>query len=70
MARRLRFSNATEIRKSLAKVANWTLNGEVDVKVANAITLSANAMINAIKTCEMEDEIAEIRGMLDDKKSN
>lgn len=38
---KLRWNNATEIRRSLARVNNMVLNGELPAKSANAVYYSA-----------------------------
>lgn len=52
MGIRLRMKTATEVRRTLARVANMVLNGEIDTKVANTIILACNAVLGAIRTDE------------------
>lgn len=46
---RLRWSTPTECRRSLAKVNNMVVNGELDSKSANSIYFSANLILEALK---------------------
>ena len=50
---KLRWNSATEVRRSLARVNNMVLNGELPAKSANAIYYSANLILKAI---ELETE--------------
>ena len=48
MAIRLRMRTPTEIRRTLARVANMALNNEIDTKTANTIILACNAVLSAM----------------------
>lgn len=71
MAIRLRMRTATEVKRTLARVANMALNGEIDTKVANTVILACNAILGAIRTDEQQKKIDELEELLDDisKKS-
>lgn len=60
---KLRWNNATEIRRSLARVNNMVLNGELPAKSANAVYYSANLILKALEA-EMNERAA---GKLDGK---
>lgn len=62
MARRkqLKLSNANEVRKALARIANMVLNGEIETKQANSIILACNAILSGIRTDEQEKKIVEL----------
>lgn len=47
--KKLRWNNPKEIRRSLAKVNNMVLNGELSAKEANSIFYSANLLLKAIE---------------------
>lgn len=55
---RLRWSTTAECRRSLAKVNNMVVNGELDAKSANSIYFSANLILEALK---MEHEQKETK---------
>ncbi len=64
MSVRLRMRTTTEIKRTLARVANMALNGEIDTKVANTIILACNAVLGAIKTDEQQKKIDELEALL------
>lgn len=64
MGIRLRMKTATEVRRTLARVANMVLNGEIDTKVANTIILACNAVLGAIRTDEQQKKIDELEELL------
>lgn len=63
---KMRLKTPTDIRRALARVANMVLNGEIDTKTANTITLTCNAILGAIRTDEQKKKIDELELMLDD----
>lgn len=64
MAIRLRMGTPTEIRRTLARVANMALNNEIDTKTANTIILACNAVLSAIRTDEQQKKIDELEELL------
>lgn len=69
MARiRLRMKTPTEIKRTLARVANMALNGEIDNKTANTIILACNAILGAIRIDEQQKKIDELENLLEDMK--
>ena len=66
MAIRLRMGTPTEIRRTLARVANMALNNEIDTKTANTIILACNAVLSAIRTDEQQKKIDELEELLDE----
>lgn len=66
MAIRLRMRTPTEIRRTLARVANMALNNEIDTKTANTIILACNAVLSAIRTDEQQRKIDELEELLDE----
>ena len=46
---KLRWSSPAEVRRSLARVNNMLLNGELPAKDANAIYFSANLILQALE---------------------
>ena len=47
--KKLRWNTATQVRRSLARVNNMVLNGEITAKEANAIYYSANLILKALE---------------------
>ena len=66
MAIRLRMRTPTEIRRTLARVANMALNNEIDTKTANTIILACNAVLSAIRTDEQQRKIDDLEELLDE----
>lgn len=66
MSIRLRMRTTTEIKRTLARVANMALNGEIDTKVANTVILACNAILGAIKTDEQQKKIDELGELLNE----
>ena len=66
MSIRLRTRTTTEINRTLARVANMALNGEIDTKVANTVILACNAILGAIKTDEQQKKIDELEELLNE----
>ena len=64
MSIRLRMGTPTEIKRTLARVANMALNGEIDTKTANTIILACNAILGAIRTDEQQKKIEELEVLL------
>lgn len=62
---RLRMGTPTEIKRTLARVANMALNGEVDTKVANTIILACNAILGTIRADEQAKKIEKLEKMLE-----
>ena len=47
--KKLRWNTATQVRRSLARVNNMVLNGEITAREANAIFYSANLVLKALE---------------------
>ncbi len=62
---RLRMGTPTEIKRTLARVANMALNGQIDTKVANTIILACNAILGTIRVDEQTKKIEELEKILD-----
>lgn len=61
---RLRMGTPTEVRRTLARVANMAANGEMDTKTANTIILACNAVLSAIRTDEQQKKIDELEEII------
>ncbi len=64
MAKRLKMSNSMEIRKSVNRLANMLLNGEVDPRTANAILYACNVCLGAIRTDEQAKKLDELEKLV------
>lgn len=63
---RLRFKTPTDIKRSLARVANMVLNNEITPKQANSAIYAANVILEAIKTDEQQKKIQELESIFND----
>ena len=66
--RNLKLDTPENIRKALAKIANLTYKGELDVKVANSLTLTCNAILSGIRVDNQDKKIAELEIMLNEQE--
>ena len=65
--KRLKLSSPYEVRKALSRIANMTLNGEIDTKTANSIILACNAILGGIRTDEQQKKIDELEEIMLEK---
>ena len=65
---RLRMGTPAEVRRTLARVANMAVNGEIDTKTANTIILACNAVLSAIRTDEQQRKIDQLEELLNEVK--
>ena len=59
VAKRLKMSSSREVRRTVNRIANMLLNGNIDPKTANAILYACNVCLGAIRTDEQEKKLAE-----------
>ena len=65
---KLKLSTPKEIRKSLATVANWVLNDEIEPKKANAFVYVTNSILTSIRVDEQQKEIEELKEIVEEIK--
>lgn len=63
----LRLSTARDVRKTLSRITNMLINDEIDSKKANTIIYACNSILNSIRTDELEKQLAELEGIVNDK---
>lgn len=61
---RLKTRTATEVRRTLSRIMNMVVNGEIDNKTANTIILGCNAVLSAFRTDEQQRKIDELEQLL------
>ena len=68
---RLKTRTATEVRRTLSRIMNMVVNGEIDNKTANTIILGCNAVLSALRTDEQQKKLDDLERMLNEigKKS-
>lgn len=59
-ARRLKLGTPLEVRQSIARLANLTLNGQLEPKAANACLYACSLALNAIKAGAMQAQLDEL----------
>lgn len=64
MALKVRLNSSSEIRRTLQRITNAMLSGELDTAKANSAINACNAAINAITKGEQEKKIAELESLL------
>lgn len=66
--RKLSWSNAREVRRSLSAVNNMLLNDKIEPERARAIVYTANAILQSIRIDEQEKQIEELREIIEEIK--
>ena len=66
--RKLSWSNAKEVRRSLAAINNMLLNDKIEADKARAIVYTANAILQSIRIDEQEKQIEELREIINEIK--
>ncbi len=64
--RSLKLDTPKNVRKALSKIANMTIRGEIDPKVANSFTVTCNAILGSIRIDEQDAKIEELERRLDE----
>ena len=62
--RKLSWSNAREVRRSLATINNMLLNDKIEADKARAIVYTANTILSSIRQDETDREIAELKEII------
>ena len=60
----LKLSTPADIRRSIARVGNMILNGEIDPKRGNSIIYVCNSVLNVIKVSEMQTKLDELEALV------
>lgn len=61
---RFKTGTPTEVRRTLSRVMNMAVNGEIDSKIANTIILGCNAVLSSIRTDEQQKKLEELERIL------
>lgn len=64
--RKLSWSSAREVRRSLAAVNNMLLNNQIEPDRARAIIYGANNILASIRIDEQEKQIEELKEIIED----
>lgn len=66
--KKFKLSNAKQVRKSLATVANMVINGEIEPKTATTFTYVCNGILQSIRIDEQQKEIEGLKEIVEDIK--
>ena len=67
--KRLKMSDSREVRRTINRISNMVLNGEIDAKTANAIIYACNVCLGAIRVDEQQAKIDELEKILRDMEA-
>jgi len=68
--RRLKMGTSREIRRTLNRINNMLLNGEIDAKTANALIYGCNAALGAIRVDDQQAKIDELERLIKELEQN
>ncbi len=63
--KRLNFDTAQQAKRSLSRLANAVLSGEIDKKTANVITYIAQTILQSIRVDEQQRQLDEQKERLE-----
>lgn len=67
--KRLKMSSSREVRRTVNRIANMLLNGEIDPKTANAILYGCNVCLGAIRVDEQQAKLDELESIIGDLRN-
>lgn len=66
----LKMSTPAEVRRAISKIANMTLNHDIDSKTANTLLYACNSSLGAIRTDEYKKKLDELEIVLKEIEEN
>lgn len=67
--KRLKMSSSREVRRTVNRIANMLLNGEIDPKTANAILYGCNVCLGAIRVDDQQAKLDELESIIGELKN-
>jgi hypothetical protein len=67
--KRLKMSTSREVRRTVNRINNMVLNGEIDTKTANALLYGCNVCLGAIRTDEQQAKIDELEKIVEEMQN-
>lgn len=58
--KRLKMGDSREVRRTINRINNMLLNGEIDAKTANALIYGCNAALGAIRVDEQQAKLDDL----------
>lgn len=68
--KRLKMSTSKEVRRTINRINNMLLNGEIDPKTANALIYGCNAALGAIRVDEQAAKLEELEKIIKELEQN
>lgn len=62
--KRLKMGSSTEVRRTVNRITNMLLNGEIDAKTANALLYGCNVCLGAIRVDDQQAQLNELERMV------
>lgn len=63
---RLKTRTPAEIRKTLTRVVNMVVNGQIEPKTANSIVGACNALLSSIKVNDLKNKVDELERLVNE----
>lgn len=70
MSKRLKMSSSREVRRTINRINNMLLNGEIDTKTANALIYGCNAALGAIRVDDQQAKLDELEKLIKEMGQN
>lgn len=67
--KRLKMTSSREVRRTVNRIANMLLNGEIDPKTANAILYGCNVCLGAIRVDDQQAKLDELESIIEELKN-
>lgn len=67
--KRLKMTSSREVRRTVNRIANMLLNGELDPRTANAILYGCNVCLGAIRVDDQQAKLDELESMIGELKN-
>lgn len=62
--KRLKMTSSREVRRTVNRIANMLLNGEIDPRTANAILYGCNVCLGAIRVDDQQAKLDELENII------
>lgn len=67
--KRLKMTSSREVRRTVNRIANMLLNGELDPRTANAILYGCNVCLGAIRVDDQQAKLDELESIIGDLRN-
>lgn len=67
--KRLKMTTSREVRRTVNRIANMLLNGELDARTANAILYGCNVCLGAIRVDDQQAKLDELESIIGDLRN-